>query len=183
MVNKSKPPQAIFSTIEPEFVGLQIEQAMETYRTQISLLIQIMIVLVIADVTVVGYSISTQISGILLIGSLFPIMILYAIYTIHRKMLPALYTAVSLEHRYGGSDVDWLASTFLSTTISTEYVATLKTISSIQDPIERIERLRGVPIVFLGSGKGVTRIALILVAIGQVIAPVILSLSFGWRLL
>jgi hypothetical protein len=154
MINKNKQPQAILLTINPEFIGLQIEQVMETYRTQISLLIQIMIILVIADVTVVGYSISTQISGILLIGSLFPIMMHYTIYTIHRKMLPPLYTAVSLEHRYGGSDVDWLASTFMSTTISAEYVATLKTISSIQDPIKRIERLLDVPIVFLDLGSG-----------------------------
>ena len=168
---------------EQEFVGLQFEQAMETYRTQYSLLAQITAVLVIADATIVGYAINMQISGILFIGSLFPIMIICVAHAIFRLMVSIIYTAVNLEQKYSVSNADFLATTFLSVTMSTEYVDELKNISLIQDPVERIRQLRGVARPLLGSGKGVITSALILVALGQIIAPIVLTMYFGWRLL
>lgn len=131
--------------------------------------------------TVVGFAISTQTSGILLIGSLFPIMILCIAYSVFRMMVPVIYTAISLEYKYGASNTYFLATTFLSVTISTEYVDELKSISTIQNPVERIRELRGVVRPLLGSGSRIVTVALVLVAFGQVIAPIILSLFFDWQ--
>lgn len=171
------------TTNDLEFVKVELEQALETFRTQLSLLVQIVTILVIADATVVGFAVSTQIAGILLIGPLFPIMIIVITSIVFRLAKPVVYTAVSLEHKYGDRSAAWLASTFLSSTVSTEYVAQLKEISSVQDSAERMRRLRSVPAPsFGGTDVRVTRVALIVIAVGQVIAPVVLSLCFGWRL-
>ena len=42
----------------PELTKLQLQQSVETYRVQLSLLVQILAVLVVADATVVGYAIN-----------------------------------------------------------------------------------------------------------------------------
>lgn len=173
--------EGILSMSEQEFIKSQFEQSMETYRTQLTLLSQLTAVLVIANATVVGYAISSQKSGILLIGPLFPIMILCIAHSIFRLMVPVIYTAVSLEHKYGAPHIDFLATTFLSISMSTEYVDELKAISMNQDPVERIRQLRGVTRPLLGSGRNIVTTALVLVALGQFIAPVILSLLFKWR--
>lgn len=171
-----------YPKIEQEFIKSQFEQAMETYRTSLSLLIQVIAVLVIANATVVGYAISTQISGILFIGPLFPITIMCIAHTVFKLMLPIIYTAMNLEHKYD-FNIDFLATTFLSVAMSPEYVDELTAISSIQDPVERTKRLRGATRPLLGSGKRIITGALILIALGQIIAPIILSMHFGWRLL
>lgn len=183
MINKDDQSQipSLPSEPEVEFVRLQLEQALETYRTQFSLMIQVATVLVIADVTIVGYAISARIAGILLIGAIFPTIILGIMHSAGKWMLPIIYNAVSLESKYGGANIDWLASTLLSTIVSTEYVDRLRSISSIRNADERIAQLRRVPEPLLGI-RSKTRLTLILIAIGQVIAPAILSLVFGWRL-
>jgi hypothetical protein len=166
-----------------EFARLQLGQAITTYQTQLSLLVQIITILVIADATVVGYAISTQIAGILLIGPLFPIMIFVVSRIIFKLSLPTVYTAVSIEQKYGNTNGDWLASTFVSTTISPDYLNRLKTIASTQDSSERIKQLRSAPAPsFKGPGTGITKLALVLIMLGQIIAPFILSSYFGWRM-
>jgi hypothetical protein len=111
MLGNSSKKQSSANLTEQEFVRLQFEQAMESYRWIFSLLAQLTAVLIIADATVVGYSISTQISGILLIGPLFPLMILYLGHMASKMIVPIVYTAVSLENNYGAPNVDFLAST------------------------------------------------------------------------
>ncbi len=171
------------STSDLEFARLQLEQAIATYQTQLSLLVQIITVLVIADATVVGYAISTQIAGILLVGPLFPLIILVISRIIFKLSLPTIYTAVSIEQKYGSASADWLASTFVSTIISPDYLNRLKTIALIQDPSDRIKQLKNTPAPsFKGTGAGITKLMLVLIILGQVIAPFILSSYFGWRI-
>lgn len=182
MTDDTEAPQSTPATVKGEFIKAQFEQTLETFRALYAILIQILTVMVVADATVVGYAITTQISGILFIGTLFPLVMLYIIIRTYKLMLPIAYTAVSLEHRYGGHGADWLASTFLGLTISPEYVATLKTISSMPNYAERFERLRHTREPALGTATGLTRLALYAIGLGHIIAPVILSLLFHWRL-
>ena len=181
MLNKKeyKKPSSV---TDPDFIRSQFEQAMMTFRTKFTLLVQITCILVIADVTLVGYAISSEIAGILLIGIIFPIMIFFILYRFSRFALPIVYTAVSLENEYGGLDIDWLASTFLSYNVSVKYVNTLKNIRSVQDPVERIKCLRNVKVPLIGKRKGIARFALILITLGHLIAPIILKLFLNWRL-
>ena len=95
-----------------EFAAKELELAIGTFREQFSLLIQIATVLVIANVTVGGYAISEKIAGLLFFTALFPFSILFVSSGIRRYMLPIVYTAVAIEHKYGQDEIDWLASTF-----------------------------------------------------------------------
>jgi hypothetical protein len=170
------------SSAGAEFIRMQLEQSIETYQTQFSLLIQAITVLVLGNVTVAGYALSTQRASILFIGSLFPMMILYVTYRINKLMIPIVYTAVSLEQKYGGPRMDWLASTFLATAVSADAVSILREISAEQDCALRIGRLRTVRMPLIGSGKGLIRAALALATVGQLVAPVVLNLVFQWPL-
>lgn len=166
-----------------EFDRLQFTQSMQTYRAQFTLLVQIATVLVIADVTIVGYAITERIASLLLIGALFPLGILYSIYAVYRLTLPVVYTIISLENKYGGLNANRFASTFLAFIRSPEYVDTLRSIGSVGDPWERIERLRHVSLPHLGSGKGIGRAMLISVMLGQIAASIVLAMFFNWRFL
>lgn len=164
-----------------EFNRLQFEQAVETYRTQLSLLVQIATVLIIADATVVGYALSMQIASILLLGSMFPVAILFMMQVVYRLTLPIFYSAVSLESEYVHREADSLASTFVAFINSPEYLAKLRAISSIQNPEERIEQLKKIPLPRLGSGRGIGRISLALIVVAHIVGPVILTVFFNWR--
>jgi hypothetical protein len=182
MTNNIELSQSVKPANQAEFAKVEIEQAMETFRVFMSLMIQMITLLALADVTIVGYAVSTQISGILLIGALFPVLVVFVLNRVSRLTFPPIYTAVSLEQKYGGDSSDWLASTLLANTISAEYIEKLKKISVIQDNTERIKQLRSVAQPLVGSSKGLTRGVLILVAIAQVLAPIVLTAFFKWRL-
>ncbi|MBI3914341.1 MAG: hypothetical protein HY327_09185 [Chloroflexi bacterium] len=167
MVNEEEQRQLMSPSDEIGFAKSQIEQSLETFRASISLLTQIITLLVLADVTVVGYAMSTQVSGILFIGALFPLMIYYMFFIVNRLIFPMVYTAVSLEHKYGGDKSDWLATTFLGHIASQEYVTKLRTISALQDVKERNRQLRAMSLPLFGSGRGFTRAALVLSALSH----------------
>lgn len=182
MTNEAELTQQPAASDKAEFARVEVAQAIETFRTQFSWLIQIITLLVLADVTVVGYAISEQIASVLLIGAVFPIMIIYARNRVNRLMVPVIYSAISIEHEYGGTKSDWLMATFLALTNSPDYVEALVTLSAEKDKNQWIQKYREVRQPILGIGKGLTHTALILITFGQLILPVILALFFNWRL-
>jgi hypothetical protein len=168
---------------DKEFVRLQYQQAMETYRTQLNLLIQIATVLVVADATVVGYAISTQIAGVLFVGLIFPLALMFINRLIFRFTLPVIYVAISLERKFGSDNIDWLATTFISDVVSPAYAASLRLISSITNPVQRIRELRKMSSPeFRPKIRLIGTSTVIAIAIGHIIAPIVLSQYFGWKL-
>ena len=167
---------------QAEFVKTQFEQACETFRAQFSLLVQVITILILGDITIIGYAVSTQIAGIVLIGTIFPLMILYILYRMNKLAIPVIYTAVSLEGKYGGSGTDWLASTYTANIIGAQFVDKLQAISLLPDAAERARQLRALKPPLVGGSRGMTRSALVLLAIGQMVAPVVLASYFHWRL-
>lgn len=166
-----------------EFIKVEIEQAMETYRSLFSLSIHILTILIIANATVVGYSISARISGTLLICPLFPIMMIILAVYMFKLSLPIIFVVISLENKFGKANKDWLATTFISSIIGIKYIEELITISKIKNQEDRIKKLKLVKIPILGSGYGVIRGTLIILAIIQTIAPFVLTTYFNWRFL
>ncbi len=164
-----------------EFAKLEFEQAIESFRSGLSLFVQIVAVLIIADGTIVGYALTTQIASVLLIGSIFPIAILFLIHLGRRAIVPIIYSALSIERNYGDCGADLLVSTFVAFTNSTEYVTELLTIGSIQDSKERFDKLQTVSRPWFRTGRPIGRIALVLVAVGHIIGPIILARFFNWR--
>ena len=69
----------------PEIAKLQLQQSIETYRVQMSLLVQICTVLVVADATTVGYAIQQKLAGIIWVGVIFPVTMFLVIRVIFRS--------------------------------------------------------------------------------------------------
>jgi hypothetical protein len=168
-----------------ELLNAQLAQAMDTYRTQLSLLVTIITILVVANATVIGYAISTKIASVIFIGPLFPIVIIVVSRVIFKLSLPVVYTAINIESKYDSAiGVDWLASTFIAVTITSEYYDNLVKISLIKDHSKRIKALGEMPRPsFKGTGSRFIKIALFLIIVGQLVFPIILYKFFGWTLL
>jgi len=94
MTCKNKEFKKPLSDFDKEFICLQIEKAIESYRSAVSLMAKVITVLLIINITLLGYSIVTKVSGIMFIGSLFPIMILYTAYESIKFSIPIVYTAL-----------------------------------------------------------------------------------------
>lgn len=166
-----------------DFIKLQLDQAIDTFKTQLSLSVQIITILLIANVTVVGFAISNKIAGIFFLGFIFPCVLLFVLIRMSRMMKPLLYTAIHLEQKYGGGDTDWVVSTFIGTVINQEYLDKLKEISSDSDPLKRANNIRKLKSPFMSNIKSPALLTLILLAFLQLIFPFILILFFSWHLL
>ena len=57
------PPDS--EKINPDFLIMQYEQAMETFRHGVTSLAQLVTVFVLADITLIGFAIDNQIAGII----------------------------------------------------------------------------------------------------------------------
>jgi hypothetical protein len=57
-----------------QFLRQQLDQAIQTYRSALTVLVQIMTVLIVANVTVWGYAINYKIAGMIFIGAVFPLL-------------------------------------------------------------------------------------------------------------
>lgn len=182
MSNENLTSRVLPLTSDLEFVRLQLEHAITTYQAIWSSLIQIITVLAIANATILGYAITTKIAGIMFLGAFFPIMIFAVELMANKRALPVIYTAISLEQKFGIANTDWLASTFISVTMSPDYLKHLKEIAKINDPVERIEQLKHAPIpLFKGIYSYLLPTGIVLVSLLQLIAPFFLW-RLGWRM-
>ncbi len=175
--NENKPDK-----YQVDFIRMQFEKAIDTYQKQSALFVQITTVLVVANVTLLGFAFTNKSAGVFLAGALFPPMVLYLMSRFRKIILPYLYVAVSIEQKYGGSETDWMASTYLATNVSLESLQVFKKISNENNYEIKIERLKKNSIPLLGRGKGLSRATLIMAFLGQVTAPFILAYFFNWQL-
>lgn len=166
---------------ELEIPKLVLQQAIETYRVQMTLLIQLITVLVLANVTLIGYAFTSKFGGLLLVGPLFPSMIYCAVRTVFRLSTPIVYAAVTVEQECPPG-CDTLMATFLGFAINAEYVEQLRAISRTSDFSERMQQLRELRTPVL-RGPWIIRASLAVVAIGQPIMAFVTVTWFGWRLL
>lgn len=165
---------------EMEFIRLELSQAIETFRSQFSLMIQIGTVFVIANVTLLGYGISSKSAGIFFVSALIPLVLLYAAVGASRFMLPVLYTAIILESKYKTANTDWLASTFVAIRTSTEYVNGLLEINKEKNYEERLRKIKDQKLKLFTSTRHT--ILLFTFSFGQVIAGLFLYYVFNWQL-
>ena len=163
----------------PEVKKVQLQQAVETCRAQLTLLVQILIALVIADVSVTGYAVNSRSSALLGIGAVLPLSMLFVGWTVSRLTIPFLYTAVRLEADFNAGD--GLVTTFLSFTESVTYIHEMQSIAKLEDAAVRVERLKHLAIPHLTrNGRIRGRFLLMLIAAAHVCASTSLSLWFGW---
>lgn len=165
-----------------DFVRSELALSLDLYKSQLSLATQVITVIVVGDITLTGYALSSLSAGILLVGALFPLMALYQLYRFNKMIKPVIYTAINLELKYGNRDTDWLMSTLMATSVSLNLVNNISKISEEPNLDNRIEKLNKMKINSMGGGKGLVRAGLIFATIAQLIAPIILTLVFKWKL-
>ena len=100
MAKQKEAPNNSHLSDDTSFAIMQVKEAIETYRSQFSLLIQILTVFVVADVTIIGYGVSNQIAGMGVVGAFIPLMMMFVISGAGRFMLPVIFTAVSIERKF-----------------------------------------------------------------------------------
>jgi hypothetical protein len=161
----------------------QFQKAFETYGSSLSLYVQLTVALIAANATLLVYAIRVELAGALIIGPVFPCVIGYMYAKFRRLALAPLYTAIHIEQRAGGPRRDWLASTHLALVMSKEYVERLQQISALEDPSERLRRLKEMPPPILAPGEELGLVVLVILALVQVLLAVVLARAFHWRFL
>jgi hypothetical protein len=169
--------------INPEFLIVQYEQAMETFRHGVTSLAQLVTVFVLADLTLLGFAIDNQIAGIIFLGALFPIFIMNSASVVGKLLAPTVFTAYCIEQKCGEA-ISGLMHTGLRVNLSREVANQLAAISAIENIDEQAAQLRRLDISMFGRRKNLVNFLLILVALIHVLAPLLLiSNRFAWRLL
>lgn len=165
-----------------EIAKLQLQQCLETYRAQMSLLVQILTVLVVADATTVGYAVQQQLAGIIWVGLIFPVTMYFVIRTVFRLTLPVLATAISIEREYRDPAVLALMSTFAALAVAPESFERIETAIGIKQEAARLKALARLKRPSFG-GAGHTKWLLFLIILGQSAAPPLLFEFAHWPLL
>ena len=165
-----------------KIIEKELEQAIESIRTQIALTVNVLTALVIADVTLIGYSISVKSAGIFMIGAILPFTMLIIGKTVKRLMVPVAFTAIYLEFKYGDKKDSYLAITFISYLLSQEKVKKLIEISTVEDYSKRIQLLKKFDDSFHWSQYGIIFKLILIILFGQVIVPLFLYLFFQWSI-
>lgn len=160
----------------------QIQLAADHIGKNLTGFLQLATFLSVANVTVVGYAISNKISGIILVGALLPICIVVCSYIITSSLLPSVYCAVSLEHKYSGAKFDWLNTTCSNSLIGITFTEELRRVSLIENETERFEELKKVkvPLLLRRQGYWIPAICFLFVVL-QVSLAFILHKYFEWN--
>jgi hypothetical protein len=161
------------------FATMQVKEAIETFRSQFGLLIQILTALVIADVTIIGYAVSNKIAGMGVVGAFMPLAMMLVISGAGRLMLPVIFTAISIEKKFANQNGSWLMSTLYSTFASADFTQRLEAISKIENPEERMKSLLSLRLN--KTDRILYRLILILLALLQLAAAFLLNSVYGWR--
>ncbi len=168
--------------INSEFLIMQYEQAMETFRHGVTSLAQLVTVFVLADITLIGFAIDNQIAGIIFLGALFPLFIMNSASVVGKLLAPTIFTAYCLEQKCG-EGVSGLMHTGLRVNLSSEVAQKLEAVSAMTNVEAQAGQLRKIDISMFGRRKNLVNIVLILVVLIHVMAPMLLTSCFSWKLL
>lgn len=165
-----------------EFVKLQLQQAVDTYRAQLSLEIQIWTVLVLGNASIFGYAVAQKLAGVIWVGIIFPITMRAVGSVVRRTTIPILATAVEIEEKYCEPTIRGLVSTFIATSVSPVLLQQLR-LAANAEASERMKILTAAQDMphIIGRNSG-TRAALLYIAWGQAVLPFVLWKFAHWRL-
>jgi hypothetical protein len=168
--------------INPEFLIVQYEQAMETFRHGVTSLAQLVTVFVLADLTLLGFAIDNQIAGIIFLGALFPLFIMNSASVVGKLLAPTIFTAYCIEQKCG-EEISGLMHTGLRVNLPPEVAQKLEAVRAMTRVEAQAGQLRKIDISMFGRRKNIINSLLILVTLIQVMAPLLLTRCFSWRLL
>lgn len=125
-----------------ELAQKELVEAISTIRTQYTLFTQALSIIIIGNITVIGWAFSNQKSGTMLLGCIFPILSYLLYRTFYRLCLPVVYTAIRFESMLGTDKFDWLATSYLYKNIA--LLKELRKIAAIENQEERFKKLRDI---------------------------------------
>jgi hypothetical protein len=102
--------------VNNDLIKIQYQEGVTTFRTQISLMIQIITVLAIGNITVVGFAFQNKSSSLLFVGSIFPIFVITITKIVKRLISPILQTCCEIEDACLKHDTPKLVNAFLRQT-------------------------------------------------------------------
>ncbi|MGH7594753.1 MAG: hypothetical protein ACREOI_00285 [bacterium] len=168
--------------INSEFLIMQYEQAMETFRHGVTSLAQLVTVFVLADITLLGFAIDNKIAGIIFLGALFPVFIMNSASVVGKLLAPTIFTAYCIEQKCG-EEISGLMHTGLRVNLSPEVAQKLEAVSVMTSVDAQASQLQKIDISMFGRRKNIVNSLLILVTLIHVMAPLLLTSCFSWRLL
>lgn len=161
---------------------MQLQQAIETYRTQLTLLIQILTILVVGDVTVTGVALNTKVAAAIGLGAVFPLAMVYVGSSVFRLSIPLIYCAVRIETIHSRDRTGGLMSTFIAFTQSAGYLREMQAIArdeSLESQTKRLKKIKA-PAIRASIISG--RLIMFGLAILHVVVAAVLCVKFGWPL-
>lgn len=165
---------------QSEFSKLELQEAINTFRTGLSVLVQIVTVLVVANVSILGYAISYKMTGIIFLGALIPLLIIVITRMVSNLLVPAVYTAYAIEKHAGQSQHDNLMQIGITVLSSPDFIQKLDEISQQDGLAARAESLRDLNFSLLGTQKNLIFLILGLISLLQLLIPFILSSIYHW---
>ena len=159
-----------------DFSKFQLQEVLSTYRTQYTLLVQVFTVLTIADVSIIGYAVHEKMGGIIFVGIVFPITMLYVKYRVRKYMTAVIYTGLRIESRHGSPDDDWIVSTYVQLNYGSRYVRDMMEVANLSTRDERIKSLKTIQYT---SSNTVLTVILYILIISHAVGPILLHFLFN----
>lgn len=160
---------------------LQLQESISTYRTGLTVLVQITTVLIVANVTVLGYALSQKSAGILLIGACFPLLIVFLLKMVGKLFIPAIFTAYCAEKELGDQARVSLITTGLFVICSDDFMNHIDRIAATENLDDRVQALRALEFSILGSRERMNLVVLLVFSALQIAAAGALMRFFSWK--
>lgn len=166
-----------FNTSHQSLIEREVTEGLSTYRTQTTLVTQIVTVLLVGNVYVIGYVINSGNFSFFYFSAVFPLLILFVRYVSFKLMLPIIYCIYKFEKELEQPNIDFLAMTYMRST-DIKYSRNFDTIISMSDRNERMKRLGKMATSLMGliSGRSKYVTVLCLVSsLSQIIVSIIMT--------
>ncbi len=160
---------------------LEIKEVFATLRTFLTLFVQALSVLAVANITVIGFAIANKTAGMFLLGALIDFFTLFIFIMMDVRMLSAVYyRATTLNKRLGKNNLEFFTD-FFATYYRYSLPQELDNLTKIADAKTRTKKLHQ---LFLPSVKRFSNRYFMFIAAAVLqlcIIPVLIN-WFGWKM-
>ncbi|KAA3616606.1 MAG: hypothetical protein DWQ05_12815 [Calditrichaeota bacterium] len=165
-----------------EFAKIEFEQTLITFRSMLTLAVQLSTLMMLANVTLIGYAFKEHKSAIFLIGAFLPVVLIIGIRETGKVITPLFFSAFFIEKENDFSSTPWHI-TFTALLILPENLQKKfdQIHSECTNSKEMAAQLKGIVTPFLGTKQSLTFAGLLLFSLGQLAISVYLYYYQGWQ--
>ena len=122
------------------FIEKELGEALNTYRIQHTLVVQLTTAMLIINVSVIGFALERCNPYLIIIGGICQLIVIIIRIKSYQLMIPIIYSAIHLEKIVKQPNIDWLMSTYAAI-ISPKLYIDFEILSLIPDKKDRIDKL------------------------------------------